>query len=57
MTGMFMLYVAIIVSVPRKNQSHPHGLRHAWSWLAATINLGELRKNVIPELGARRSQV
>lgn len=44
MTGMFMLYVAIMVSVPRKNQQHPHGLRYAWSWLAATINLGELRK-------------
>lgn len=41
MTGMFMLYVAITVSIPRKNQQHPHGLRYAWSWLAATINLGE----------------
>lgn len=43
MTGIFMLYVAIILTDPRKNQPHPYGLQNAWKWIAATINLGNYK--------------
>ncbi len=40
MTGIFMLYVAIMVSNARHNKSHPYGLENAWKWLAGVINMG-----------------
>lgn len=40
MTGIFMLYAAIIVTVPRQNKPHPYGLQNGWRWIAAIINLG-----------------
>lgn len=41
MTGIFRLCCAIWISKPTKvmSGSNPHGLRHAWRWLAAFINL------------------
>lgn len=47
MTGIFMLYIAVTVTVPRKNHLHPHGLRYAWKWLAATINLGKFFESLL----------
>lgn len=42
MNGIFMLYTAIVVSEPRHNKPHPHGIRYAWRWLAAALNLGKI---------------
>lgn len=39
MTGIFMLYAAIIITVPRQNKPHPYGLQNGWRWIAAIINL------------------
>lgn len=39
MTGILMLYAAIMVSEPRHGKPHPHGIRFAWRWLAAALNL------------------
>nr|SVE74214.1 EOG090X0755 [Daphnia barbata] len=39
MSGVVRLYAAILISVPRRNQPHPHGLEHAWRYLAALLNL------------------
>ncbi|XP_065221304.1 mRNA export factor GLE1 [Planococcus citri] len=39
MTGMLMLYTAIMISEPRHGKPHPHGIRFAWRWLAAALNL------------------
>ncbi|XP_058793400.1 mRNA export factor Gle1 [Phymastichus coffea] len=39
--GMMYLYASIIVTKQRQsvNKPHPHGLAHAWRWLAATLNI------------------
>nr|CAG4643238.1 EOG090X0755 [Ilyocryptus agilis] len=39
MSGVVRLYGAIMISTPRRRQPHPHGLDHAWRYLAALINL------------------
>nr|SVE75156.1 EOG090X0755 [Daphnia dolichocephala] len=39
MSGVVRLYAAILISVPRRSQPHPHGLEHAWRYLAALVNL------------------
>lgn len=41
MTGILMLYTAIMVSEPRHGKPHPHGIRFAWRWFAAALNLGK----------------
>ncbi|XP_012273249.1 nucleoporin GLE1 [Orussus abietinus] len=40
MSGLMRLYVSIMVTRQRKGvtKDHPHGLRNAWRWLAATLN-------------------
>ena len=39
MSGVVRLYAAILISLPRRNQPHPHGLQHAWRYLTALLNL------------------
>nr|SVE77034.1 EOG090X0755 [Daphnia lumholtzi] len=39
MSGVVRLYAAVLISLPRRNQPHPHGLEHAWRYLAALLNL------------------
>ena len=44
MGGLSRLYSAIMVStLPKESlrakKDHPHGLGHAWKWLASTLNL------------------
>ncbi|BFZ05487.1 hypothetical protein BsWGS_08526 [Bradybaena similaris] len=41
MSGLMRLYCACIVAPlpPDVNTAHPHGLEHAWMWLARTMNL------------------
>ena len=42
MGGLAKLYAAVCTSsLPkdRKDQDHPHGLGHLWSWLCSTVNL------------------
>jgi nucleoporin GLE1 len=39
MSGVVRLYAAILISLPRRNQPHPHGLEHAWRYLASLLNL------------------
>ncbi|XP_078281947.1 mRNA export factor GLE1 isoform X2 [Rhinoraja longicauda] len=45
MSGMVRLYAAIIVSrwpYGSKQGEHPHGLNHAWRWLAQMLNMEPL---------------
>lgn len=39
MSGVVRLYAAVMISLSRRNQPHPHGLEHAWRYLAALLNL------------------
>ncbi|KAH9515160.1 Nuclear pore complex nucleoporin component [Bulinus truncatus] len=41
MSGLMRLYMACMVVSPPNltGQKHPHGLEHAWMWLARTLNL------------------
>ncbi|KAH9515159.1 Nuclear pore complex nucleoporin component [Bulinus truncatus] len=41
MSGLMRLYMACMVVSPPNltGQKHPHGLEHAWMWLARTFNL------------------
>jgi hypothetical protein len=44
MGGVGRLYAAIMISTLPKDglkakADHPHGLGHAWNWLASTLNL------------------
>ncbi|XP_046557631.1 mRNA export factor GLE1-like [Haliotis rubra] len=40
MSGIMRLYTAILVSSPpRSNAVHPHGIEHAWIWLARILNM------------------
>ncbi|XP_067685527.1 mRNA export factor GLE1-like [Haliotis asinina] len=40
MSGIMRLYAAILVSSPpRSNAVHPHGIEHAWIWLARVLNM------------------
>lgn len=40
MSGVMRLYASITITVQRKgiNKSRPHGVQHAWRWLAAVLN-------------------
>ncbi|XP_043485531.1 nucleoporin GLE1-like [Polistes fuscatus] len=40
MSGLMRLYISITITSQRKGitKKHPHGLRYAWRWLAATMN-------------------
>lgn len=40
MSGLMRLYASITITGQRKGvrKSHPHGLQHAWRWLAAVLN-------------------
>nr|CAG4646292.1 EOG090X0755 [Macrothrix elegans] len=40
--GVNRLYAAIIITMPRRNQPHPHGLEQGWRYLAAMLNLAPL---------------
>lgn len=42
MSGLMRLYASITVTrQPRGvTKIHPHGLQHAWRWLAAVLNIG-----------------
>lgn len=39
MSGIVRLYAAIIMSIPRNNQPHPHGLTVAWRYMSSLLNL------------------
>ena len=39
MSGVIRLYAAVTISLPRRNQPHPHGLQQAWRYLASLLNL------------------
>ncbi|XP_011647918.1 nucleoporin GLE1 isoform X2 [Pogonomyrmex barbatus] len=41
MSGLIRLYASITVTKQRKGvtKTHPHGLQHAWRWLAAVLNI------------------
>ncbi|XP_067132475.1 mRNA export factor GLE1-like [Centruroides vittatus] len=39
MSGIVCLYAAVIVTLPILNNPHPHGMKHAWIWLARLLNL------------------
>lgn len=39
MSGVVRLYAAVMISLPRRQQPHPHGLDQAWRYLAALLNL------------------
>lgn len=43
MSGLMRLYASITVTRQRKDVTkiHPHGLQHAWRWLAAVLNTGK----------------
>ena len=38
MSGIMRLYFSIIVSSPPRGE-HPHGVQHAWAWIARVLNL------------------
>lgn len=39
MSGVVRLYAAVMISLPRRQQPHPHGLEQAWRYLASLLNL------------------
>ncbi|XP_078039527.1 gle1 RNA export mediator [Augochlora pura] len=41
MSGLIRLYASITITSQRKgvNKTNPHGLQHAWRWLAAVLNI------------------
>ena len=40
MSGLMRLYSSLIISTPPQGQHHPHphGVQHAWQWLARVMN-------------------
>lgn len=43
MSGVMRLYASITVTGQRRGviKTHPHGLHHAWNWLAAIMNISK----------------
>lgn len=41
MSGLMRLYASITITAQRRGvaKTHPHGLQHAWRWLAAVLNI------------------
>ena len=43
MSGIMRLYAAVLIARPsryQQNKTNPHGLSHAWHWLACILNMG-----------------
>lgn len=42
MSGLMRLYASITVTRQGVAKPHPHGLQHAWRWLAVVLNIGKI---------------
>lgn len=45
MSGLMRLYASIIITPQRRGvaKANPHGLQNAWRWLAAVLNIGNIK--------------